>query len=715
MQGISSGFFNHAHHFTINNPTMIDVNYDSHSMDLLARHTIPGAEFDSSARDPPPRCHPGTRLDLSILLQTWIRDVARHKNFAWLYGPAGVGKSAILQTLAEELCEEVYSDSGMDVLLGATLFFSRGSKRDDAQRVVLTLAYQLAVKFPSYRKYVVDLLNKDPKFVEKSFGEQFKRFIVKPFAKKGSLTGFEVGTIVIILDGLDECAGEWAQREIVLSIGGFVQQYPESPLVWIISSRPEPYIRAAFDSRAVSSAWMRVEVPVNSTQACLDVERYLRFEFDSIREKYPLVFDLDEGEQWPPETQFVKVAKSSSGLFLFATVAARYIDDVNYGNPISQLKQVIDAIDSVPQADDDLSTVATPFAALDALYTQILSQIPASVFPMTKRILGCITKPYPTLGFSSFSKTCNWLGMPQADAYGSLQKLHAVVGIPRPEERERGIQAFHVSFIDYLIAPARSGSFYLDPLGVKNEQFRAAARVLDETHHTENGDIVVSRIGLSWPAKTHEDTYRFEIFLNAFQLLLLAEPDVLDGTVWSVSSHRASFFRNLDIAEVISSSTGGSDESYISQWLALWPLLTSIHTSPTLYRLEEDKMFKYIPISTLDPKYLDLTKTYIFRNANSIKVWDTIESQDEERSAVLTLLKKFGPVVLPNDAWMVIPRCRDSEWKSSLRNNITSNMKETPSQLAVVYGQGHKASVLMRLVLPDAEWLVFSSYIASSN
>lgn len=69
----------------------------------LAHFTMEGAEFDSSARDPPPSCHPGTRLTILKSITDWIGSKERSYGSLWLNGPAGVGKSAIMQTLAENL------------------------------------------------------------------------------------------------------------------------------------------------------------------------------------------------------------------------------------------------------------------------------------------------------------------------------------------------------------------------------------------------------------------------------------------------------------------------------------------------------------------------------------------------------------------------------------------------------------------------------------
>ncbi|KAF9441485.1 hypothetical protein P691DRAFT_683745, partial [Macrolepiota fuliginosa MF-IS2] len=57
-------------------------------------YIIPGAEYNSAARDPPPRCHPDTRTQIRAELYKRFNDSTR---IVWMHGPAGVGKSAIMQ------------------------------------------------------------------------------------------------------------------------------------------------------------------------------------------------------------------------------------------------------------------------------------------------------------------------------------------------------------------------------------------------------------------------------------------------------------------------------------------------------------------------------------------------------------------------------------------------------------------------------------------
>src|SRR5580693_3894821 len=83
------------------------------------------------------RCLPGTRVDILRDLFTSLTDPTADKNIVWLRGPAGSGKSTILNTLADYTFQLRRR--------GAFLFWER-SKTDNGEhhRVIPTLACQLA-------------------------------------------------------------------------------------------------------------------------------------------------------------------------------------------------------------------------------------------------------------------------------------------------------------------------------------------------------------------------------------------------------------------------------------------------------------------------------------------------------------------------------------------------------------------------------------------
>jgi cytidylate kinase len=74
-----------------------------------------------------------------------------------MYGPAGAGKTAIAQTIAE-LCAE-------KSLLAASFLFSRNAAsagRNDASCLVATIAWQLIRLIPEIREHVLISLERDP-------------------------------------------------------------------------------------------------------------------------------------------------------------------------------------------------------------------------------------------------------------------------------------------------------------------------------------------------------------------------------------------------------------------------------------------------------------------------------------------------------------------------------------------------------------------------
>ncbi|KAJ7679791.1 hypothetical protein B0H14DRAFT_2173500, partial [Mycena olivaceomarginata] len=76
----------------------------------------------------------------------------------WLYGPAGAGKSAIMQTLCQRL-----EECGR---LGGSFFFKRGHHtRGNAQVLFATLAYQLALHNPILKGPISESTEDDPSVV----------------------------------------------------------------------------------------------------------------------------------------------------------------------------------------------------------------------------------------------------------------------------------------------------------------------------------------------------------------------------------------------------------------------------------------------------------------------------------------------------------------------------------------------------------------------
>ncbi|KAF7782961.1 hypothetical protein Agabi119p4_2337 [Agaricus bisporus var. burnettii] len=466
------GFLNNPHHFVVRDSMLVDnsTNIIHHKVDhkaekakkQLSKHMIRGAAHDSSARDPPPKCHPGTRIKIHERIMAWFYDEIKHDLLLWIYGPAGVGKSAIVQTLAE-----VLASAGC---LGASVFFSRPSARNYSHSVFITVAYQLAVHIEPYCSFICELLAFDPEVVNKSMEEQFRAFIVEPFVQKNIGKGGK--PLGILLDGLDELDHQHQQQKIIHLITGFVQNHPEVPLVWVISSRPEPHITNTFKQQRLVCYYKEEYVPIDSPEACQDVERYLRNSFETIQKvNFPHIVHTG----WPEEKKMVKLAHAALGLFAFADVAIRFVGDPNHVDPVTRLGDVLSVIDGsrVGSADDQ------PFAHLDALYTCILSRIPSKMWPITQRVLAAV----PEVAHLSYNLRCVKglsviLGLELSKVYASINDLYSLLDVPPlGDVYSRKLHFHHASFLDFLRDATRSKKFYTSSWTAKRDFRESGVRI----------------------------------------------------------------------------------------------------------------------------------------------------------------------------------------------------------------------------------------------
>ncbi|KXN92364.1 hypothetical protein AN958_08380 [Leucoagaricus sp. SymC.cos] len=434
----------------------------------LGKYVMKGAQFDSSERDPPPRCHPETRTNILQRAHNWFDNSQREKQLMWLRGPAGVGKSAIVQTLAETLSKTKR--------LGASIFFSRPNGRSNPQQVFPTLAYRLATIDDAYNAYIRELKHEDPLSLDKSMSEQFRLLFVEPFARRKLRKGQK--DLLVAIDGLDECDGdpvseraseslhrgrvaEEVQCEIVQLVSDFLQRHPSVPLIWVIASRPEKHLQAVFVAGDVKDSYLEEDIPVDSTEACRDAEKFLHTSFTKIQEKYP---DIIPHGPWPSNEQFLLIAKAALGLFMFAEVVVRFIGDPAVGNPISQLSYVLSALAKLRHNTQRKN----PLASLDAIYAAIMSRIPSDYLDNAKKLLPVLIhlqRHSVSIYTINFQGVYQLLKIAREDAFAALGHLHSVISFPHVRDLdETRPQVYHASFHDFLEDPSRSNEYAITRL-----------------------------------------------------------------------------------------------------------------------------------------------------------------------------------------------------------------------------------------------------------
>ncbi|EKM77158.1 hypothetical protein AGABI1DRAFT_130575 [Agaricus bisporus var. burnettii JB137-S8] len=407
---------------------LISPLYRSHEFTFTTYHSW--RCHDSSARTPPPRCHPDTRVKLLARITAWF------ESQALLALILCVGKSAVVQTFAEYLVKPNR--------LGASVFISRPNKRDNPHGIFITIAYQLATRIEAYRNYIFMVFIVEP-FVEKKLGDGGNRW-------------------GILLDGLDELRGTDAQCAIIQLISNFANEYPNAPLVWIIASRPESHISNTFEDDEVRRSCWSEYIPIDSTEACEDVDRFLRSSFQSVQKNFRHRVPND----WPSNTDFLKLTAAASGLFIYAEVVMQYVRDSYHTDPVSRLEVLLSVIDR----SNATPTEENPFVHLDALYTEILSSIPSTLWETTKRLLGfALYGGQIKIGIFGHELQPNLLtlrgvsilfGVTQNVVYASLDKCRSTLKIPGWKVAHKNqLTFFHASFADYLKNSTRSGSFYV--------------------------------------------------------------------------------------------------------------------------------------------------------------------------------------------------------------------------------------------------------------
>ncbi|EKM78003.1 hypothetical protein AGABI1DRAFT_107774 [Agaricus bisporus var. burnettii JB137-S8] len=517
----SQGMFSGSHNLSFSDNTFIDNSATSDNfMKEFLLHTIIGAEFDSSARHPPPRCHPGTRLLIIERCKTFIVQCNEKEKMRWVVGAAGVGKSAIMQIIAE--------DPPDGVVLGASVFLSVNG-RQDGTKICMTIAYQLAAKCEPYRQFIRQEISRDPSLLQKSMPAQFQKFFVDPFIRQRLFNPSH--RLLIIIDGLDECDNPLTQRELLGLISHFCIKYPTCPVVWFIASRPEPHITSFFGDVRVAEVYTKEEVTVDSDEASEDVQLYLRDELKEIKFGYST---LRRKREWPSELEFTKIAAAAGGLFAYASTIVRYIGDPLYRDPATQLRRVLKDIDTV--TIDDASGRDHPMAQLDALYQRILSNIPADTMINTRKLL-LVYSAFNWQG-KNFRLQCNRLGLTEDIAYGAVRHLYAVAKVPEPNEADyEDFEYFHKSFPDFLLDFKRSRFFHdvedeADQL-LAQASFRIIEQVPNDFHSIAGSEVIAcypygylrgvpgfcDNISLSWPGDEHnqitDDHLRFGLYLES--------------------------------------------------------------------------------------------------------------------------------------------------------------------------------------------------------
>ena len=426
-------------------------------------------------------CLKGTRVDVLLELEHWLKDKQGHQVF-WLNGLAGTGKSTIAQTFAEI--------SFADGILGASFFCSRDSEaRSNLKSIFPTLAFQLAYRYTQFRERLLQALRANPSIKQETLYSQMEKIIVGPFR------GSQIQTLVII-DALDECKDTEPASAILSVLSRFVDKIPQ--VKFFITSRPELQISSGFrlkPLRPITDILRLHDVKPSLVDG--DIRLFFRTQLTNIAEIWN---DCDLPKDWPSSNDIDVLCKKAAGLFIYASTIVKFIISKYH-----TLSERLALITSLPE-----STAHEGKSGIDLLYTQVLGQAFCNVSSDGEEVYSCFRSVVGAvvLVFNPISVKALSTLLGKSNISATLRSLHSLLLIP--DGTEDPIHTFHKSFPDFLTDPGRCEDkrFFVDPpvqhtelvlscLNLMKNRLKRNICQLDD--HT-----ILSRVGdLSTRQKTH--------------------------------------------------------------------------------------------------------------------------------------------------------------------------------------------------------------------
>ncbi|PPQ82414.1 hypothetical protein CVT25_008364 [Psilocybe cyanescens] len=403
--------------------------------DLLVKAASPAAFHNSGDRRDHPKCHPNTRVAVLKKIMDWIHGLDPATQTAlivWLYGPAGAGKSAIAQSIAE-LCYE-------EGILIASYFFSRfDSTRNHPRSLIATIAYQASLCIPNFRDCIKASIDHDPLIFSRSLTVQMSTLVIQPFSDTRALPR------VIIIDGIDECEDQQGQLEILATISKALQQH-RLPFIFLIASRPEHDIRTAFGYGYLKDITMSVPLD-DEYRPSDDIRLFLQDSFAEITETHP--FRADIPATWPDVDILESLVGKSSGQFIYASTVIKFVKSSRH-QPLQRLEIVL----GLRPVQRDM-----PFAELDALYMHIFSSVEDP-----EAVLQILAYQFLTPGrHYNRGLDLNLLSLHLGDVFELFCNLTSLVSVTVWAYGTYVIlDIFHASLEDFLLDQSRSQQFWIN-------------------------------------------------------------------------------------------------------------------------------------------------------------------------------------------------------------------------------------------------------------
>ncbi len=283
---------------------------------------------------------------------------------------------------------------------------------------------------------------------EQTFEAQLDQLIVRPL--RLLQLSAPKWTLLLIVDGVDECNGHDTQMSIIRTMAR-IRQTKNLHLIVLFGSRRESQLLMAFDSREITEILKQLPLD-NNYKSEEDIRRFLDDTLLEIKQTHP--FRKGLAVDWPSPVHIQEIVDKSSGQFIYASVVMKFLFSPSV-NPSIRL-DIIRGLRPKGRL--------TPFAQLDALYRHIFSQVDDLQVPATLEYLA-----YLIFGNTqSLRVTSYFFELEYADVESMFSPLASVILCDVEEQK---ITFHHASLPDFLCDKARSGKYCINtfaaPLSIR--------------------------------------------------------------------------------------------------------------------------------------------------------------------------------------------------------------------------------------------------------
>ncbi|KAL4075164.1 hypothetical protein V8B97DRAFT_1544571 [Scleroderma yunnanense] len=404
------------------------------------------ARADGAGLKPTKKCLDGTRTEILKEIFDWVRDPdINTPRILWLHGQAGRGKSAIAHTIA------LWSKNMGG--LGSCFCFARDRQTERREEKMLsTIARDLADRDLPFRRALAKAIEKDNSL--KTTGDvmhQWEKLLLEPLKVSGGV----FGTVVLVIDALDESGGNSSRKHILKVLTSSEAASLPCNFRIFVTSRPLSDITLALGRTQHVKAVSLDNVPAIYTER--DIHLYVSSEL--------------KGHEGIGEAEINQIAHRADGLFEWARLACEFVTLRTLGQTTAER-----FADLMAQSSGEGAKL------LDSMYRAILDNLMDKVGPtaltrfhsVMRQVLFTL-EPLPMDGLNSMRRYFshqrgNYKVAIVLDFLGAL--LSGVTEGTDP------VRPLHSSFYDFLTDQSRSGAYFVNQSDIQADLAVASLDVL---------------------------------------------------------------------------------------------------------------------------------------------------------------------------------------------------------------------------------------------